>query len=460
MSKSITNTLGVIFLIIALIPLLVMVMFVSPITQRSIEDELIRNLDGTAQRLVEQIKSWMDDRKGDARVIAENPFVFLATQYSEADKEYSELLQYLNHTKFFEYIRDEYGYREIIISDRNGVVKVATESKLVGTDISHKDYFQRAIRGETYVSQIFPSHVPIENEEGEMEKGMPTMFVSAPVINKFGMQEQASMAMLSGANNYVGVVAMRINVADINEVMHNTRIGLTGETYLINSDGYMLTESRFAENLKRDGLIKRRTTLEFKVTNPKTGEHTMGVRECLKKVDGYNERGYRDYRGVDVLGFWRWIPEYDWGVLAEIDIEDGFKTAFKLRNTTVTIFMMLAVGIMVLAFYLGKRLSRPIRTLTEVTNRITTGLKTSEDTSKFLSQRVHLKRNDELGELADSFNAMVESVEEKTKELEKNNKLLAEANDTIMQKNKQLEELQAEVNRLTEKLNSKKSIIP
>ncbi|MGR3309533.1 MAG: HAMP domain-containing protein [Candidatus Brocadiales bacterium] len=416
MRKSITNTLGIVFLIIALIPLLVIVMFVSPITQRSMQEELIRNLDGVVQRQVEHVKSWLDDRKGDARVIAENPFVTLAIQYTESDEEYSELLQYLNHTKYFEYIRDEYGYKEVIISDRNGVVRVATESKLIGSDISHHDYFQAAIRGNTFVSQIKPSLVPIENEEGELEKGMPTMFVSAPIISKF--------AQRSGGD-IVGVVAMRIDVANINKVMHNAKIGLTGETYLIDRNGYMLTESRFVDNLKRKGVINKRTALELKVTDPKTGEPTKGVRECLKEKDGYDAKGYTDYRGVNVLGFWRWIPEYEWGVLAEIDIEEGFKAAFKLRNTTVSIFLMLAVGVMLFAFFLGKKISQPIRSLTEATKRITAGLKANPESLPLTIQRVHINRNDEIGELAESFNTMAESIAQKTKDLEKNTELLS-----------------------------------
>ncbi len=419
MRKSITNTLGIIFLIIALIPLLVMVMFVSPITQRSMQDELVRNLDGVVQKQVEHVKSWMDDRKGDARVIAENPFVILATQYTEADKEYSELLQYLNYTKYFEYVRDEYGYKEAVISDKKGIIKVATESKLIGSDISHQDYFQEAIKGNTFVSQIKPSPVSVENEEGELEKGMPTMFVSAPIINKFGSPQSSDI---------LGVVALRIDVGKINKVMHNTKIGLTGETYLINKDGYMLTESRFADYLKKKGVIKKRTALEFKVTNPKTGELTKGVGECLKKGEGYDTKGYTDYRGVNVLGFWRWIPEYNWGVVAEIDIEEGYKAAFKLRNTTVSIFMMLAVGVMIFAFFLGKKISRPIRSLTEATKQIAAGV----------SQKVHIQRNDEIGELAESFNIMAESIAQKTKEL-------AEANETIALQNQQIDELKKKV---------------
>ena len=33
---------------------------------------------------------------------------------------------------------------------------------------------------------------------------------------------------------------------------------------------------------------------------------------------------YRDYRGVEVIGAWRWLPAYDLGVLAEIAADEAF----------------------------------------------------------------------------------------------------------------------------------------
>ncbi len=52
-----------------------------------------------------------------------------------------------------------------------------------------------------------------------------------------------------------------------------------------------------------------RSAIELKVAEAGTGKITKGVRECLKGASGFDANGYLDYRGVNVLGFWRWMPE-------------------------------------------------------------------------------------------------------------------------------------------------------
>ena len=68
---------------------------------------------------------------------------------------------------------------------------------------------------------------------------------------------------------------------------------------------------------------------------------TKGVLECLKGSEGFDADGYPDYRGVNVIGFWRWMPDYGWGVIAEIDVDEGYGKLYELRDY---IFVYLWVG--------------------------------------------------------------------------------------------------------------------
>ena len=38
---------------------------------------------------------------------------------------------------------------------------------------------------------------------------------------------------------------------------------------------------------------------------------------------------YRNYRGDEVLGAWRWLPGYGIGVIAEISAAEAFATALE-----------------------------------------------------------------------------------------------------------------------------------
>ena len=141
-----------------------------------------------------------------------------------------------------------------------------------------------------------PSEIPLVSEFGEKELGMPTMFVSAPLTDKDGVK--------------IGVVSVRVDVDSLNDLMLSLNLGKTGETYLLNKDGYMVTESRFAAHLKEMGLVKKRCALELKLINRETGELTKGVRECVSGSNGFDAKGYKDYSGITVLGAWFWLPEF------------------------------------------------------------------------------------------------------------------------------------------------------
>lgn len=392
MFKPTKSKLSIFFLVLTFLPLLVMRLVVYPITFQTLKEEIIRNLEIAAHKQAELVTKWMEKCATDAQGIANNPFVLLTVQSTQEGTERTELLQYLDTIKYFDYLWNEYGHKEYFIADRNGMVKIASRKELVGTNISTKDFFCSASDGAFFTSDIVPSDVPIENEAGVPEIGVPTMLVSAPVKDR--------------SNVVAGVVTIRIDVSEINTVMQNIRLGRTGETYIVNAQGYMLTESRFTDALKGQHRINKRSALELKVVDPVTGSMTRGVSECIKGSEGFNADGYPDYRGVNVLGFWHWMPDYGWGVIAEIDVNEGYGTVYKLRNYIMFVFGMVAIGVIIIAFFLGKKISSPILYITEIARKIANGS---------YSTRAVYKTDDEIGKLAGAINKMAEALETRSR---------------------------------------------
>jgi HAMP domain-containing protein len=365
---------------------------VYPITFQALKDEIIKNLEGAVRKQAELITKWMEERMADAQLIAKNPLVLLIMQSVAGNAEHADLLKKLETIQYFDYLWKEYGSKEVFIADREGVVRIASRKDLVGANISAKDYFRSSIKGAFFISNIIPSDVPVENESGTLEAGVPTMLVSAPIKDR--------------PNSIVGTVILRIDVSEINKMMQNIHIGKTGETYLINGYGYMLTESKFVEDLKGQHRITKRSALELKVVNPLTNVVTKGVSECLKGSEGFDADGYSDYRGVNVLGFWRWMPDYGWGVIAEIDVDEGYGKLYELRDYILFTFGLVAVGVIIVAFFLGKKISAPIHFITEVAKKIADGS---------YHTRVSYKSDDEIGELAGAINKMAETLESRLK---------------------------------------------
>ena len=399
---SIKNRLIFLLIVFTLLPFVLLRILAYPRVQSDLQDVLIRNLDGIGHKQSELVTNWMRERVKDARVIASNPMIARCAKIAREDKDYMDILQYLEVAKI------EYGYRGILIGNDKGLVTIATIEEDVIHDISGMDYFKQAAQGNTFVSGVIPSEIPLLNEVGEMELGMPTMFVSAPLKERDGA--------------VIGVIALRIDVDTLNDLMLSLRLGKTGETYLVNKDGYMITESRLSMHLKDTGRVKKRSALELKLVNPETGELTDGVKQCVTGNSGFNAKGYKDYRGRMVLGVWRWLPEFKWGVMAEIDRDEGYGAAYNLNRIVSSVLLALAFPIMIVAYFIGKKTSTPIIKLTEVTKKMAMG---------DFTQRVDIRREDEIGVLANSFDAMAKSLDEKTKEIAASEKRYRELVNSI-----------------------------
>ncbi|MEK7788739.1 MAG: cache domain-containing protein, partial [Planctomycetota bacterium] len=385
---SIKNRLIFLLIIFTLIPFVLLRIVAYPRIQSDLQDVLIRNLDGIGHKQSELVTTWVNERMKNVRVVANNPLMAKCARITRDDKDYADIVQYL------EVVKSEYVLNGVLVSNDKGLVTIASAGENVGSDISEMDYFKQAALGKTFVSGIIPSEIALTNEYGEKELGMPTMFVSTPLKDREGV--------------VIGVVSLRIDVNALNELMLSLKLGKTGETYLVNKDGYMITESRFSAHLKEMGLVKKRCTLELKLISRETGELTTGVKQCVAGNNGFDAKGYKDYSGITVLGVWRWLPEFNWGVIAEIDRDEGYGAAYNLNYIVSSILLVLAFPIVMVAYFIGRKTSIPIIKLREVTEKMASG---------DLTQRVDIKREDEIGVLANSFNAMAKSLDEKTKEI-------------------------------------------
>ncbi|HHT9140491.1 MAG TPA: sensor histidine kinase [Candidatus Tripitaka californicus] len=389
MFDSIRSRTIILFLLFSGVPLLTTRLVGFPMIQNAFQKTGIRDLESVGHKQGELVSVWMKERKTHVAVMAGEYLINSFLRFNTGDKEYQELTSQLQS------IRDNFGYKEISLADDQGKIRVSTREDLLGRSIAEFDYFREALKGNVFVTRVHPSALPIQNESGEMERGVPTLLVSGPVRDD--------------RHRVIGVVSLRVDVMSLSREMCRVKLGETGETYLVDENGYMITESRFTSTIRETGLVKKRTALELKLVDPTTGQLTRGVQACLKGELGYDVEGYPDYRGVKVLGFWQWIPEYNWGLMSEIDVDEVYRDLYELDRVLKAVAFAFILVTVVVAVFLGRRLTAPILHLTEVSRRMSSG---------DLRQRVGISSRDELGHLAESFDTMAETIENNIKEMQ------------------------------------------
>jgi len=402
MKISIKNYITLMLIFFTLLPFFALRIIAYPKIQSDLKTVIMDNLEIVGKKQAVLVSTWMHERMKDALVISNSPFMANSVHTAKGGHDYHSFLHYL------EMIVAEYGYMGAFVINGKGIVAVATIEESVGRDLSKKDYFKHAMEGQTFATSILPSEISLMNEFDEKETGLPTMLVSTPLKDK--------------DDNTIGVVALRVHVATLSNMMHSQKFGKTGETYLVSKDGYMLSEPRFTRHLVKKGVVKKRSALELKLVNPVTGKLTDGVAQCITGKNGSNSKGYNDYAGIPVLGVWHWLPEFNWGVVTEIDRSEAYRAVYNLNTLGVVLLFGIALPIMFFAYVVGKKLSNPIVELTEATEKMAEG---------DLTQRVNIEREDELGVLATSFNTMANTLDYKTREIEKSERDYRELFDSI-----------------------------
>ncbi len=182
------------------------------------------------------------------------------------------------------------------------------------------------------------------------------------------------------AGGVVGALACIVRPEqEFTRVLSVARSGLTGETFAFDPTGLMISESRFDDQLRVAGLLTNTpnsvSSLSVLLRDPgqdltvrgRTVPGDLAQRPLMPMVadavaggSGVKVSVSRDYRGVEVVGAWRWLADQNFGVLTKMDATEAFQPLRVLRLIFACLFGLLALAttVTLLAAYLNVKWRR------------------------------------------------------------------------------------------------------
>lgn len=358
--SSIKTKLTVVFLAIALIPLIVLGVMIYASSKGALTHQITQDFDAISQGKEQAVVEYLLGAKralavyGHAQTMIDN-LAKINSNAVDAPQAVKNLSDYIE-----ERIKINPFVQEFIIMDKQGKVVAATEEKEMGIDKSQDPYFIGAREKDFFLKDVYQSKVT-----GKIG------FVASQAVKDLKTDE------------FLGVFAERISLQLLNEILADRAgMGETGENYIVNKDGFMITESRF----EKDAILNRKIDTEPIRYFRTSGKNWAGI--------------YHDYRGVHTLGassgeiLKKHFDYLGWIVLSEMDESEAFTPVKQQGILIMAIVLITIVVVIILALVLAQNISNPIKTLAAVAGKVSTGDLTSS---------ISVTSNDEIGSLAKGF---------------------------------------------------------
>ncbi len=243
-----------------------------------------------------------------------------------------------------------------------------------------------------------------------------------------GLGITAAQPLYNASGELQAVFGTDLLFSQVNEFLGKLKIGKSGQTFIIERSGALITTS----TTDLVYLIKGEETERIQAIdskNPVISLTTKYLQESFGNLNNIQQTQRLNFKIKDQLQFLQVTPlrdnkGLDWLIVVIIPEADFLEQINANNRTTIWLCIAALTGAIVVGILTARWVTKPILYLNETAKNITKGQ---------WGKIVEINRNDEVGELANSFKSMAEQLQVSFAEMQALNMELSESKSRLNQ---------------------------
>ncbi|MDF2892320.1 MAG: methyl-accepting chemotaxis protein [Clostridia bacterium] len=340
----------------------------------------------------ERIYQYFQAREGDAKILAGSRIVSEGIEklnsFNMSIVEKQRLVD--DFSQLLNIPLEKYKYTDIFLTNQYGeVVFSINYNKLdLAPLVFSGDFTTKAMNGEQNWSEVFRNSFIDDN----------IMVLATPVYSYSSIAEKTP----------IGTLNIVLNQGAINSIVQNgiDKLGISGDSYLIDSAGLLLTNTMKEPYANAAALNKALKTEAVRILSDPI------MKGDLKFNQTKSYKGYLDKKVIGTLSVSK-IGDSLVGLVIEVEEGEALGAIGKLRSGILIIAAAVMVISSLLAISIALSISKPISDVINITNKIADyhlNIPISVD---------ELKRKDEVGDLERAIVKIINNLKNIIKEVEK-----------------------------------------
>ncbi len=370
----------------ALLPMVITAYYNLNATLDNVARNELRNLEQLAQSTAGRLAQLIGDSRNLANYLGtDDDFVrFLSKPPTDAGK--AEL-----KAKLEGLIKANPDVQLAMVFDTSGTAVVSSDPQVMGRNFKFREYFKVAMEGRPFMTGIVVGAVA----------GAAGVFYSQPVFAADG-------------KTVIGTVVLRILAEPMGRILKGAQAGGERTPFLVDEDSVIVLHPD--EKMLYSSLAPlKRETLEEIIADQRFRRQkieTVNQPDLARAMMGAKERGNVSYfsnasKREEIAGFSP-VPGTGW-VMAVSESRDYFAAPLNqlFYNVLVSVVVVGAVFVL-LAMLFARTIVKPIERLTTAAHALKSG--------DYAKANIPVTSNDEVGQLARTFNVMIDVLRQRERE--------------------------------------------